>query len=70
MKNSVQVKELVRPEVPEKKILESTAAEPENIVEFATRSQKIAEQSEAACKLSGNPDFDVFEEKYGLTEFA
>ena len=37
------------------------------------RHQLIAQEAEAACCLEGNlnsPDFDVFEEKYGLGGFA
>lgn len=43
------------------------------VVEFVARSEIIAQQAEEACCLEGNlndPDFDVFEEKYGLGCFA
>lgn len=45
----------------------------ENVVEFVARSRLIAQQSEEACHLEGNnnsPDYDVFEDKYGLGCFA
>jgi len=45
----------------------------ENVVEFLARSQLVAQQAEEACHLEGNlnaPDFDAFEEKYGLLCFA
>ncbi len=42
----------------------------ENVVEFESRDRLIAKQSEEACRLSKNPDFDVFEEIYGLNSFA
>lgn len=45
----------------------------ESWVVVAKRHQLIVMQAEAACHLEGNmncPDYDLFEEKYGLICFA
>ena len=45
----------------------------ESWAEVAKRHQLIAQQAEEACHLEGNnnsPDFDLFEQQYGLSCFA
>jgi hypothetical protein len=45
----------------------------ENVVQFLAQNKLIAQEAEEACGLEGNQnsaDFDLFEEKYGLLEFA
>lgn len=74
MKNSAKkiqathVQRVVQQE--EQVVVAATATDEENVVEFVARSKKIAQQSEDACKLACAVDFDEFEEKYGISQFA